>query len=223
VLVAALVWYGKSRTLDETEPPPASVATYNTRPEWRDYIPWLYQAAALPQSEGVRLLLQHDLFSRTYAAIEILRACHGDNANIPKPADPVCKANLGDEILESAITKKIDNIIATRTRSDNTLLSVDCSPDQPFPVDMIVAMRSRGSPYACLSFQLPVGNGTTVDQIERRYGTASDRSIDAQGFDTLTYRSGTSSYDAKTYFRFDSVTGELRRVMISVDRRYRRF
>src|SRR5882724_9468899 len=98
LVFAGIFWYGKSRTLDDSEPPPISAASYNKSMDWRDYVADLYQAAAMPPDEGVKLILQHHLLLRTYIAIGLQLACASDNTNGWKRPNPLCDAKMGDPI-----------------------------------------------------------------------------------------------------------------------------
>ncbi len=187
--------------------------------DWRDTVPVLYRATDLPPEEAVKLLFQESPDLRTYIAIELQANCTSQSTPGTQPQNPICNAKLGDPILEAAITKKIDEIVTTRTDSQGTMTSLDYTlSHQPYPFTWIVAMKSHTNPYASLTLDLPDGNGTTISQIESKYGAPDDTTVDADSFTLITYRADTANYKAKCVFRMDPNSGEARRVTITVER-----
>lgn len=209
-----LFYYSRPRPFDESEPPPTAGVDYKKSFKWSDSIPHLYRAAALSSHEAVRLLLHNTLHLRTYVAIELQASA--------RPGEPIYDARLGDTILETVITSKIDEVVQERIDSRGTMTSVYYPlPRQPFPFTVITAMKSHNQPYASLIFDLTRRTSLTGRQVETEYGAPQERAMDAQSFILFTYRTETKSYTAKTKFQIHPDSNKVRRVSISVQRKTR--
>lgn len=217
IVTLALLWYARTPAFDESEPPPSPKVNHKEPFKWSDAIPHLYQAAALPPKEAVRVLLQNSVHLRTYVAIELISAS--------KPEDPFRNAELGEPILENAITPKVDEMIAKRIRSEGSLTSVDCVLSrQPFPFTVITALKSHTHPYASLVFDLTEGSGVSARSIKAEYGLPLERTTDPLDGESLLmkYRTETKSYTATTVFKLNARSEQGRSVTVSVQRRTRK-
>jgi len=211
-VVVAAVLFALFPPGDEAKDAPLPPVDYKKRFDWGDTLPYLRRAAALRPEEAVRVLLQNSVHLRTYVAIEFSAGCGSDGSR------PFCNAQLGDPVLESEITSRIEEEIKARLRMSGQMTSADVAfPRQPFPLTLLIALKSNSSPYASLVASLPRGNGLTLARVIERYGEPHEERISADAR-ILVYKAEADGYSNKMEFTVNANTGETRSVAVSLQR-----
>jgi len=178
--------------------------------DWRDMPPLLSRVAGLAPEKAVKELLENTAVLRDYVALELQAQC-GSGA-------PACDLKPGDPTLEAAITKRIDDTVRGNIFTRRNVTRVDyLLSHQPFPFTAITAMKSGGRQDAFLVLDF-AENSYTSAQIESKYGSPRDKSI-FQRFSMFEYRIDEKTYVAHAAFTIDPVTGQARRLAISLKRK----
>lgn len=198
-----------SSASDNNPPPAASVqAEYSADDfDWRDMVPYLFDAAALPGEQGIKAVLENSKVLRVYVANEVRAEC--------RPDKNPC-ATKGDGFsLDAEVSKRIDEIVQEGILHRNKNAIVDYRlTRQPFPFSEIVALRSEKKPDAYLILEF-ADHTYTAAQMQAKYGAPYDTNI-FQWYSVFTYRLDTTRYTSKAVFEVDPVDGAVKKVAISL-------
>ncbi len=178
--------------------------------DWRNILPYLYKAAALPPEQGLKEVLENSRVLRTYVASDVQAHCTARRQ--------LCGAGFGDSALQAEITKEIDAIVQEGLYSKHSVTRVDYPlARQPFPFTNIVALKTTKHHDAFLVLDF-ADDGYTAVQVQQKYGAPYDTNI-FQWFSMYKYRLETSTYVGRAAFTINPVDGEVRRVAISLKRK----
>jgi len=173
--------------------------------DWREMVPYLSVAAALPGEQGIKAILEHCTVLRTYVASELGAECRRDASRC-----------TGDRpTLEGEVTQRIDEIVQEGIFRRNKAAIVDYQMNrQTFPFSEIAAVRSEKRQDAYLMLAL-ADRSYTAAQVEAKYGAPYDTNI-FQWYSVFKYRSDSARYSSKAVFEIDPVNGAVLKVAISL-------
>jgi hypothetical protein len=199
--------------------PPSSAANANHPPgpapavfsaedfDWRDMVPYLFDAAALPGEQGIQAVLENSKVLRVYVANEVRTEC-GPHKN-------PCAATIDSSTLDKEVSKRIDEIVQEGMVHRHKVAFVDYQlTRQPFPFSEIAAVKSEKKPetYLTLSF---VGRSYTAADVQAKYGVPYDTDV-VQWYSVFKYRMDSPHYTSKAVFEIDPVDGAVIKVAVSV-------
>jgi hypothetical protein len=178
--------------------------------DWRDMLPYLYEAAALPPEQGLKAVLENSRVLRAYLADDVQAHC---TARVQR-----CGTGLDDSALQAEVTREIDAIVQEDLFSKHHVVRVDYPlTRRPFPFTDIVALKTTQHRDAYLVLDFADDSYTAV-QVQAKYGAPDDTTV-FQWFSMYKYRLETNSYMAKVAFTINPVDGEVHRVAISLKRK----
>lgn len=181
--------------------------------DWREMVPYLYAAAALPGEQGIKAVLENSKVLRAYVASDIQADC--SSGKTP------CGAGSGNFTLQGEVSKRIDEIVQEGTIRRRHIIGVDYPlTHQPFPFIGIAALRTDNHHDAYLVVDF-ADHTYTAAQLREKYGDPYDTDVIAW-YSVYRYRMDTKNYTARATFKIDPVNGEVLTVGISVKRRERR-
>ncbi|MGD1025415.1 MAG: hypothetical protein ABR880_21740 [Candidatus Sulfotelmatobacter sp.] len=175
--------------------------------DWREMIPYLSAAAALPEEQGIKAVLENSKALRVFVANEIRGECLPDKGR--------CVAKREGFTLEGEVDKRIDGIVREGMVHGHKTASVDYPlQGQPFPFSEIAALKSEKRQDAYLILQLADRNYTAA-QLQAKYGAPYDTNI-FQWYSVFTYRLDSAAYASKAVFEVDPVDGAVIKIAISL-------
>ncbi len=175
--------------------------------DWREMVPYLFAAAALPEAEGIKSVLENSKALRIFVANEIRAECRPDQGR--------CVAMRDGFTLEGEVDKRIDGIVREGMVHGHKTASVDYPlQGQPFPFSEIAALKSDKRQDAYLILQLADRNYTAA-QLQAKYGVPYDTNI-FQSYSVFTYRLDSAAYTSKAVFEVDPVDGAVMKIAISL-------
>jgi hypothetical protein len=175
--------------------------------DWREMVPYLFDAAALPGEQGLQAVLENSKVLRVYVANEVRTEC--------SPHTPPCAATIDSSALDKEVSKRIDEIVQEGMVHRHKLAIVDYKlTRQPFPFSEIAAVKSEKNPetYITLSF---VGRSYTAADVQAKYGAPYDTDV-VQWYSVFKYRLDNPHYTSKAVFEIDPVDGAVIKVAVSV-------
>ena len=173
--------------------------------DWREMLPYLFVAAALPDEQGIKAVLEHAGVLRAYVSREIRTECRADRN--PCPTTP--------DVLEQEVTKKIDQVVQEGIFHRHKAAIVDYPlSKQPFPFSEIAAVKSEKHPDAYLMFQL-ADHSYRAWQVQAKYGEPYDTNI-FQWYSVYEYKQDNAQYTSKAVFEIDPTDGAVLKVAISL-------
>jgi hypothetical protein len=177
--------------------------------DWRDMVPYLYIAAALPGEQGIKAVLENSKLLRAYVASDVQADCNSGRTP--------CGAG-GSLTLQGEVSKRIDEIVQEGTSHRRHIISVDYPlTHQPFPFIGIAALRTDNHRDAYLVVDF-ADHACTAAQLREKYGDPYDTNVIAW-YSVYRYRMDTKDYAAGATFKIDPVNGEVIAVAISVKRK----
>jgi hypothetical protein len=175
--------------------------------DWRETVPYLFTASALPGEQGIKVMLENCSVLRAYVVDEIRAEC--------RRARDRCAAST---LLEGDVTKRIDEIVQESVFHRNKAAIVDYRfARQPFPFSEIAAVRSEKRQDAYLMLAL-ADRSYTATQLEAKYGEPYDTNI-FQWYSVFQYRASSVQYGSKAVFEVDPVNGAVMKVSVSLKRK----
>jgi hypothetical protein len=190
-------------------PPPGNLAQAQFSADdfdWREMVPYLLTAAALPGEQGVKTVLENCKVLRVYVGNEI-RAC--------KPDRSPCPAKSDSSALENDVSKRIDEIVQERIFHRNQKAIVDYTLTlRPFPFSEIAAVKSENHSEAYFMLTFADRSYTAAD-VQAKYGAPYDTDV-VQWYSVFKYRIETLRYTSKAVFETDPIDGAVLKVSISL-------
>jgi len=193
---------------DNTQPSGASAQSEFSADDfdWRDVVPYLFTASALPGEQGVKAVLENSRVLRAYVAKEVRAGCRPDKNS--------CAAG-NDSPPEGEISKRIDEIVQEGILHQHQRTIVDYRMEkQPFPFSEIAAVKNEKQPQAYLMLRL-ADHSYTAAQLQAKYGAPYDTDI-FQWYSVYKYRLDTTRYRSKAVFEIDPVDGAVVRIAVSL-------
>jgi len=199
-----------SSASDSGSPPPVAgaQAVFSADDfDWRDMIPYLFDAATLPEGQALKAMLENSKVLRIYIANEIRAEC--------KPDKSPCAAKDDSSSLDGEVSKRIDEIVQEGILHQHKNAIVDYRlTSQPFPFSEIVAIKSGKKPDAYLILEF-ADHTYSAAQMQAKYGAPYDTNI-YQWYSVFTYRLDSPRYTSKAVFEVDPVDGAVKKVAISL-------
>jgi hypothetical protein len=195
--------------VDANHPPgPAAQAAFSADDfDWRDMVPYLFDAAALPGEQGIQAVLENSKVLRVYVANEVRTEC--------SPHKDPCAATIDSSTLDKDVSKRIDEIVQEGMVHRHKLAIVDYKlTRQPFPFSEIAAVKSEKNPETYLTLSLAGRNYTAAD-VQAKYGVPYDTDV-VQWYSVFKYRLDSPHYTSKAVFEIDPVDGAVIKVAVSV-------
>ncbi len=181
--------------------------------DWRETVPYLFAAAAMPAEQGFKAVLENSKVLRAYLANQIRADC--------KPEKNQCATTGDGSMLDGEVSKRIDEIVQKGIFHRHKSAIVDYSlAGQPFPFSEIVVLKSEKRQDAYLILQF-AGRSYTATDVQDKYGAPYDTDI-FQSFSVFKYRQDNAQYTSKAVFEVDPVDGAVLKVAISLKSRNHR-
>lgn len=203
--VCALEVYGGS-DVDKKQPSASVPVPFSADDfDWREMLPYLFVAAALPDEQGIKAVLEHAGVLRAYVSREIRTECRTNRNPCPASADA----------LEQEVTKNIDQIVQEGIFHRHKAAIVDYPlAQQPFPFSEVAAIKSEKHPDAYLILQL-ADHSYRAWQVQAKYGEPYDTNI-FQWYSVYEYKQDSTQYTGKAVFEIDPTDGAVLKVAISL-------
>jgi hypothetical protein len=175
--------------------------------DWREIVPYLSAASALPGEQGIKTVLENSRVLRSYVANEIRAEC--------KPDKGRCAAKREGFTLQGEVNKRIDGIVKEEIIHQHTMSGVDYSlAGQQFPFSEIAAFKTEK--HADAHFILALADRSyTAAQVQAKYGAPYDTDI-FQMYSVFKYRLNSPDYTSKAVFEIDPVDGAVLKIAISL-------
>jgi hypothetical protein len=175
--------------------------------DWRQMVPYLFAASALPDEQGIKAVLENSKVLRVFVANEIRAECMPDKGR--------CAAEREGFTLQGEVNKRIDEIVREGMVHHHKTASVDYPLEgQSFPFSEIAALKSENRQDAYLVLQL-ADRSYTAAQLQANYGAPYDTNI-FQWYSVFTYRLNSAGYTSKAVFEIDPVDGAVIKIAISL-------
>ncbi len=203
---------GLSAEPNESDRPPISQAKVTSADDfdWRDMLPYLYEAASMPPEQGLKELLENSRVLRAYVAGDVQAHC-SDRAQ-------ACGAKLSSSALQAEVTKDIDEIVQESLFSKRKVIRVDYAlTERPFPFTEIVALKTTNhrDAYLVLDF---ADESYTATQVQKKYGAPYDVTL-FEWYTMHKYKVEMPTYVAKAAFTVNPIDGYVHRVAVSLKRK----
>jgi hypothetical protein len=197
-----------SSAADANRPPAPTQPAFSADDfDWRDMLPYLFDAAALPGEQGLQAVLENSKVLRIYVANEVRTEC--------SPHKDPCAATIDSSTLDKDVSKRIDEIVQEGMVHRHKLAIVDYKlTRQPFPFSEIAAVKSEKNPETYLTLSLAGRNYTAAD-VQAKYGVPYDTDV-VQWYSVFKYRLDSPHYTSKAVFEIDPVDGAVIKVAVSV-------
>jgi len=198
-----------STAADANRPPgPAAQPAFSADDfDWRDMLPYLFDAAALPGEQGLQAVLENSKVLRVYVTSEVRTEC--------SPHKTPCAATVDSSTLDKEVSKRIDEIVQEGMVHRRKLAIVEYKlTRQPFPFSEIAAVKSEKSPETYVTLSLAGRNYTAAD-VQAKYGVPYDTDV-VQWYSVFKYRLDNPHYTSKAVFEIDPVDGAVIKVAVSV-------
>ncbi|MGA7443172.1 MAG: hypothetical protein WBW82_13460 [Candidatus Sulfotelmatobacter sp.] len=175
--------------------------------DWRQMVPYLFAAAALPADQGIKAVLENSKVLRVFVGNEIRAECIPDKGR--------CAAKREGFTLQGEVNKRIDEIVREEIVHTHKTASVDYPlQGQLFPFSEIAALKSENRQDAYLILQL-ADHSYTATQLQDKYGVPYDTNI-FQSHSVFTYRLNGADYTSRAVFEVDPVDGAVMKIAISL-------
>jgi len=197
-----------SGAADANRPPAPTQPAFSADDfDWRDMLPYLFDAAALPGEQGLQAVLENSKVLRIYVANEVRTEC--------SPHKTACAATVDSSALDKEVSKRIDEIVQEGMVQRHKLAIVEYKlTRQPFPFSEIAAVKSEKSPETYVTLSLAGRNYTAAD-VQAKYGVPYDTDV-VQWYSVFKYRLDNPHYTSKAVFEIDPVDGAVIKVAVSV-------
>jgi hypothetical protein len=174
--------------------------------DWREMVPFLFTAAALPGEQGVKTVLENSKVLRVYVMSDVRAQC--------TPANKPCPGT-DNSLLENDVNKKIDEIVQEGISHRHNRAIVDYTlARKPFPFSEIAAVKSENHPEAYFMLVFADRNYTAAD-VQAKYGAPYDTDV-VQWYSVFKYRMESPHYTSKAVFEVDPIDGAVLKVSISL-------
>jgi len=198
-----------SRAAGTNHPPgPAAQGAFSADDfDWREMVPYLFDAAALPGEQGIQAVLENFKVLRVYVANEVRTEC--------SPHKDPCAPTVDSSALDKEVSKRIDEIVQEGTVHRHKLAFVVYQlTRQPFPFSEIAAVKSEKNPetYITVSF---AGRSYTAADVQAKYGAPYDTDV-VQWYSVFKYRLDSPHYTSKAVFEIDPVDGAVIKLAVSL-------
>jgi len=203
------VFAPSSRAAVANHPPtPVAPAAFSADDfDWREVVPYLFDAAALPGEQGIQAVLENSKVLRAYVANEVRSEC--------SPHKNACAATGDSSTLDKEVSKRIDEIVQEGMVHRHKAAFVDYQlTRQPFPFSEIAAVKSEKNPETYITLSL-AGRSYTAADVQAKYGAPYDTDI-VQWYSVFKYRLENPRYTSKAVFEIDPVDGAVIKVAVSV-------
>jgi hypothetical protein len=175
--------------------------------DWREMVPFLFTAAALPGEQGVKAVLENSKVLRVYVSNEVRPQC--------KPDETPCLAKNDNSMPENDVSKRIDEIVQEGISRRNNKAIVDYTfARKPFPFSEIAAVKSENRSEAYFMLTFSDRNYTAAD-VQAKYGAPYDTDV-VQWYSVFKYRMESPHYTSKAVFEIDPIDGAVLKVSISL-------
>ena len=175
--------------------------------DWRDMVPQLAVAAALPGEQAIKAVLESCSVLRVYEVNEIRTECRAQKS--------LCAKIVNRAALDQEIDKRIDEIVQEGTLHRHKSAIVDYQlMHGPFPFSEVAAVRSENKPEAYLMLQL-ADRTYTAWQLQAKYGPPLDTNI-FQWYSVFKYRVDNPQYRTDAVFEIDPTDGAVLKVAINL-------
>jgi hypothetical protein len=203
----------RSNALNPGNPPSTGAAFSADDFDWRQTIPYLFEASQQPGEQGLQTVLENSSVLRAYVANEARAEC--------RPGNNRCDSSLAGFTLEGEVTRRIDGIVKEGLRHEHKSAVVDY-PFQArfFSFTEISALRSDKLQDAYLVLQF-ADRTYYVTQLRAKYGEPYDTDI-FDRFSVFMYRLNTPHYTSKAVFEVNPADGSVMKVAISLKAKKRR-
>ena len=172
--------------------------------DWREMVPYLFTAAALPGEQGVKAVLENSKVLRVYVGNEVQAQCKLDKSPCPAKNDP-----------ENDVSKRIDEIVQEGISRRHQKAIVDYKLERkPFPFSEIAAVKSENHSEAYFMLTFADRNYTAAD-VQAKYGAPCDTDV-VQWYSVFKYRMESPHYTSKAVFEIDPIDGAVLKVSISL-------
>jgi hypothetical protein len=204
----------RSHALSNCNPPPPGNAAFSAEDfDWRETVPYLFEASQQPGELGLQTVLENSKVLRTYVASEAWAEC--------RPGNNRCDSSLAGFTLEGEVKRRIDGIVKESLRHEHKSTTVDYPfRSRFFPFTEISALRSDKLQDAYLVL-LFADRTYYVTQLRAEYGEPYDTNI-FDRFSVFMYRLNTPRYTSQAVFEVDPADGAVMKVAISLKARKRR-
>jgi hypothetical protein len=209
-LLLAVFSPSSSSASDGRKQPPAASAPVSFSADdfdWREMVPYLFVAAALPGEQGIKAVLENSRVLRAYVANEVNAECRLDKSR--------CTARGNGFILEEEVSQRIDEIVQEGIFRRHKTAIVDYPlARQPFPFSEIAVLKSEKHPdaYFILAFS---DHSYTAADLQAKYGAPYDTNI-FQWYSVFKYRLDNPRYSSKAVFEIDPTDGAVIKLAISL-------
>jgi hypothetical protein len=178
--------------------------------DWRELVPYLFAASAMPGEQGVQAVLENSKILRAYVANEVRAEC--------KLHKGPCSTNSDGVTMDGEVNKRIAEIVEEGILRRHKKAIVDYQlTRRPFPFSEIAVVKSDNKPDAYLILALADRNYTAA-QVQEKYGAPYDTDI-FQWYSVYKYRVDDARYTSKAVFEIDPVDGAVVKVAISLKAR----
>lgn len=178
--------------------------------DWRDMVPYLFDATALPGEQGIKAMLENFRVLRVYIANEIRSEC--------KPGKNPCAVQGDRSLLDAEVNKRIDEIVREGVIRQHDAAIVDYPlARQPFPFSEIAAVKDEKHPDAYLTLRF-ADHTYTAWQVQTKYGAPYDTNI-FQSYSVFIYRLKSPAYTTQAVFEVNPVDGAVLKVAVSLKRK----
>jgi hypothetical protein len=175
--------------------------------DWRELVPYLFAAAALPGEQGIKAVLENSRVLRAYVANEARAECVPDKNPCARKAD--------SSVLDAEVSKRIAEIVQEGIIHKHKTAIVDYPlTRQHFPFSEIAALKDENHPSASLILQFADHSYKAWD-MQAKYGAPYDTNI-FQWYSIFIYRLDSPSYTSKAVFEVDPVDGAVIKVAVSL-------
>jgi hypothetical protein len=197
----------RSSALSYGNPTPGDAAFSAEDFDWRETVPYLFEASQQPGVLGLQAVLENSKVLRAYVASEARAEC--------RPGNNHCDSSLAGFTLEGEVTRRIEGIVKEGLRHGHKSEMVDYSfQARFFPFTEISALRSDTLQDALLVL-LFADRTYYVTQLRAKYGEPYDTDV-FDRFSVFIYRLNTPHYTSKAVFEVNPADGAVMKVAISL-------
>lgn len=172
--------------------------------DWREMVPYLFAATALPGEQAIKAMLENSRVLRAYVANEVRAECGPDKNTCAAKSE-----------LDGEVSKRIDEIVQEGIFHRHQTAIVDYQlARQPFPFSEIAALKGEKHQDTYLILAL-ADHSYRAWQVQAKYGAPYDTNI-FQWYSVYKYRLDDPRYSSKAVFEIDPTDGAVIKVAISL-------
>lgn len=188
-------------------PPLAQPAFSANDFDWREMVPYLYQAANEPGEQGLKTMLENSKVFRVYVARQVRADCRRDSTRCD-PARPGFS-------FDNEVNKRIDGIVREELTHQHKDMFVNyVLADSPFPFSAVSVLKSdnHADAYFVLEF---AAHTCTGQDLQSKYGAPDDTDV-FDRYGVFKYKIDAAEYKSRAVFEIDPVNGEVMKIAISL-------